>query len=586
MTMKATINHLIVDYHYQSIDKDFDIYQISTNKDYIERGSYFLDKPNLSLKAKALTFDRGRSAFVLFEKGIINSRKELINALENESLSCEKKSSSDLKDYILLRLFLCALSNSRNGYNNLTGKLFFYRPEWIAKNKKTIKSLQIDVDQDMNLSSSATTFTLVSSFKNQKSIIGLPLYTFSFDNYSFKRVLNSESDSLVYVRKSYNGTKTDIPFLQLVDEKIESTRVGCLFNTIDLLREHFNNYLELEFEKEELVDRICGGPDSRFLNNISDFFIGYKFNFVNYDVDIDDEIYFDKLVDSVSRKVPLSTIVISGSIDPNAINFVFLHDEAYYIDNKYNDPYKKLDKRHCVIQCVTKEESGKMLLSNSSALINTILKEALIKEDIIKRGHSSLDIWKERNYNDNWFFGLENEDKHFFAIIHPDGQIDFEEKQPMLSGFKNPCLYKLSSILGGSNGKGKMVVADSSGNIMLISRTNKFMLPNEDIMNADSLSRSKEFKDAYLVGVVDACMYHFDNCSFYSVGNIGYGMQSAIAKANRLYKAEVIEGNDVLKDIMNLMAVTFVRYNEFTVIPYPFKYLREYIDINSNESKK
>ena len=227
-----------------------------------------------------------------------------------------------------------------------------------------------------------------------------------------------------------------------------------------------------------------------------------------------------------------------------------------------------------------------MLLSVNGALINTILKEILIKEDIIKRGYSSLDIWAERGYKDDWFFGLENEGKQFFAVVRPNGQIEFEEKKPMLSGFNNPDLYKLSSILGGSDGKGKMIVADSNGNIMLISRTNKFMLPNEDIMNVDKLSRSKEFKNDYLVGVVDACMYHFDNCSFYSVGNIGYGMQSGIAKANRLYKAEVIEGHDVLKDFMSLMAVTFVRYNEFTVIPYPFKYLREYIEIRTNESVK
>ncbi len=584
--MKATINHLIVDYHYQAIDKDFDIYQISTSKDYIDRGSYFLDKPNLSLKAKALTFDRGRSAFVLFEKGTIKTRKELIDALENETLSCEKKNPSDLKDYILFRLFLCALSNSRNGYNNLTGKLFFYRPEWISKNKQTIKALQIDVDQEMNLSSSATTFTRTSSFKNQKSIIGLPLYTFSFDNFSFKRVLSSDSESLVYVRKNYNGTKTEMPFLQLVDDKIENTIVGCIFNTISLLQKNYNNYLEMEFEKEELIDRICGGPDSRFLTHIGDFFIGHTFNFVNYDMDIDDEIYFDKLIDNISKTVPLSNITKSNTIDPNAINFVFLHDGDYYVDNKYDDPYKKLDKRRCVIQCVTKEESGKMLLSNNSALINTILKEALIKEDIIKRGHSSLDIWAARNFNDDWFFGLENEGKHFFAIIHPNGQINFEEKKSMLFGFSNPNLYKLSSILGGSDGKGKMIIADSSGNVMLISRTNKFTLPSEDIMNVDKLSRSKEFKDNYLAGIVDVSMYHFDNCSFYSVGNIGYGMQSGIAKANRLYKAEVIEGHDVLKDFMSLMAVTFVRYNEFTVMPYPFKYLREYIDIHTDEPRR
>ena len=126
--------------------------------------------------------------------------------------------------------------------------------------------------------------------------------------------------------------------------------------------------------------------------------------------------------------VPLSNIAVSNIINQIAINFVFLHDEDYYTENKYSDPYKKLDKKHCVIQCVTKEESGKMLLSGSDALINTILKEALIKEDIIKRGYSSLDIWKERNYKYDWFFGLEMKENNISLLYIQAGKLILKKK--------------------------------------------------------------------------------------------------------------------------------------------------------------
>ena len=54
-------------------------------------------------------------------------------------------------------------------------------------------------------------------------------------------------------------------------------------------------------------------------------------------------------------------------------------------------------------------------------------------------------------------------------------------------------------------------------------------------------------------------------------------MVKELPKANILYQVIVIKGQNVIEDILHLMAVAFVKYNSFTVLSYPIKYLREYM---------
>ena len=54
-------------------------------------------------------------------------------------------------------------------------------------------------------------------------------------------------------------------------------------------------------------------------------------------------------------------------------------------------------------------------------------------------------------------------------------------------------------------------------------------------------------------------------------------MNTKIIRAPHLYKVDIVSGNNVIGKILSSMSVTFVKYKSFTVLPYPVKYLNEYI---------
>lgn len=67
---------------------------------------------------------------------------------------------------------------------------------------------------------------------------------------------------------------------------------------------------------------------------------------------------------------------------------------------------------------------------------------------------------------------------------------------------------------------------------------------------------------------------------FYYVGTIGKGMRSKIGRASIV--REISGFNDApifFNEILPLLNVDFVRYGDLTVIPFPFKYLREWVKL-------
>lgn len=162
-------------------------------------------------------------------------------------------------------------------------------------------------------------------------------------------------------------------------------------------------------------------------------------------------------------------------------------------------------------------------------------------------------------------------------IIHPDGSFEFERQIGILNRFKRPDVISLSKILDEINLKGKHIVMDDKGNVNIISRTDLFCMPNPELFKLQEVSRSKESRDKYLEGVVDINLFKDEKDYFYNAGIIGYGMNTGIPKANLLYKITVVKGENIIEKILETMAVMFVKYNNFTILPYPFKYLREYI---------
>ena len=161
-------------------------------------------------------------------------------------------------------------------------------------------------------------------------------------------------------------------------------------------------------------------------------------------------------------------------------------------------------------------------------------------------------------------------------VIHHDGSFDFYNRIDDFSSFDIDLLNECSDYLTDNKGKEKTIVASSNKNICVITRTNRYPLPSKEIFKQEVLSRSKQARDEFLSGVVDINLYE-EETLYYSVGIKGSGMNTKIIRAPHLYKVDVISGKNVMPAILSTLSATFVKYKSFTVLPYPIKYLNEYI---------
>ena len=163
-------------------------------------------------------------------------------------------------------------------------------------------------------------------------------------------------------------------------------------------------------------------------------------------------------------------------------------------------------------------------------------------------------------------------------VIHPNGSFDFYDKADDFSSFDVEILNRCSDYLTDNKGKEKTIFASNDNNICIISRTNRFPLPSKAIFEQEVLSRSKQARDEFLSGVVDINLYEEENSLYYSVGIKGYGMNFTVKiRAPHLYKIDVISGENIMPKILSTLSATFVKYKSFTVLPYPIKYLNDYI---------
>jgi hypothetical protein len=110
-------------------------------------------------------------------------------------------------------------------------------------------------------------------------------------------------------------------------------------------------------------------------------------------------------------------------------------------------------------------------------------------------------------------------------------------------------------------------------------------LPNKSVLEKGNISRSKESRLNNLSGIVDINLFNYNDSIYFNSGIVGSGMKYGIPKASLLYKVDVIKGKNIFMDLLNTLSVSFVKYNSFTVLPYPIKYLNEYINMISDNKK-
>lgn len=569
----AICNQLNVRFNLQEIDNTFDFYLINTTEKYIPFGAKCLDFE--TGKIESLVFENGKSLYLMLKKEIF-SKMDLVKQLDNAKLYVKRINSSEIPNYILFRLFLYSLNNfnSENlSFNNLTGKFYIFKPEWMKKNRSSFTALGINVDADMNILVEAATFAKYSLFKKNKKINEYPKYIFSNKNCSLKRVFDITSDD-IYIKKGIYNKKAEVPFFTMSREDLKNNKVYYLYYVLRLLKSKYGKLIEFSFDTIEIAKTIGVERDKKFMNYALQEIKGMEINLVNVIDGTEYEEEFDALIDKIQEAIGVCGINTSKNIEKDKANILLIHNKEYYEQLEYPDPYKNFE-RSTIIQCITVEDSVEKIINDNEAIINTIIKEVVIKNDILNKKDISLDNWASYGFTCDWIFGKEKDGKHYFIVIHPNGSFELYNKLDDFSSFDIDILNECSDYLTDNKGKEKTIIASTDGNINVITRTNRYPLPEEENFEQEIISRSKEARDRFLSGVVDINLY--EDGLYYSVGIKGSGMNTKVIRAPHLYKVEVVSGKNITEDILSTLSATFVKYKSFTVLPYPVKYLNEYI---------
>lgn len=568
--MKTFTNEIEILCNPDAIDEKYDIYQLKSSEKYIQRGSKILD---LGLDGiKSIAFDDGASLFILLEKNSCKTYE--LNELVDETISVKKISPETIKPYILARLFLFSLANSEYeeySFSNLSGKLYLFKPEWIGCNRKHFKALNIDIksfNDSSKITCNACSFSSIKMFKSPKVLETFPRYVFSIKG-TLKRTFDKNENA--YIRRSFNGKKADVPFLSFSEKEKRLCRTYILLNTIETFNKQFNGLVSLKQKTKEIVKKIDTKRDEFFFEKIVILLSGKDIYLSNYDKNPEGVDGFNQLVRKIEELIPFSNVIVTSEIQKKELNIVLIHNQDYYLDNNLSDPYKTFD-RSTPIQCVTVEDACS---ESGDAVFKTIIKELQIKNEIINEHKLFIDDWKTFNYLSSWVFGIQIDNVSYFMNISPDGAFKMIKKQSQFVEFKEEIYNKLERLMLSYKGDDKRIVADDKGNINLIVDSSIIPLPDIELFNSES-PRGKESKNSFLSGVLDINVYNDTDLLRYSVGPVGKTLNKTIPSAPHIYETRVLEGQQKILDIIETLGVQFVRYNSYTVVPYPFKYLNEF----------
>ncbi|QIE59300.1 hypothetical protein G5B37_06900 [Rasiella rasia] len=666
---KVKINIVNPKLNYHNIDNEFSIVRFTTSENYIPFGAQFIDAFSQNIKAKSVVFENGRSLYTLFTKAElekINLRAEIDKIEGAEVLTFSVLKNREIQQipiHLLVQLLINSLSspeNHRLRFNNLTGKLFLYNESLFERRKfkddrliTKIPAIEFKVHSDLNLELRITTFTsLLLKTKldfSRKSLHKYAKYTYSHATKSMRRIIDGENFDAkdVFIIKQEPRKKTVIPFLDFNElDSFQESKMGFMAETLEKVEDKLNVCLQLAF-KEASVKNTFRTADQNQQDINSIISQTKKTVHIINAVGETAEDYIEVFQDTLKTVLPTTKTTISGNHKKQALNIRLVHNKHYYDKNGIQDKYDSslINTQHLTI------EDFKY---NNTSAVKAVLKELLIKNDIVKKQVSIID-WPQYNFTNDFVFGIKDYEQFIFLKITPSGKMQFEVKEQTL--FNQSEFDDLISIFE-EDSTVEGVVKNHLGHINVIKRTGLYTIPNfkeiygqlkaenknenfkisdvkrwlsdtdieekhkkhyqtifnnwdEEFISKSNLlkiidHRSVKKKLSKHVfektGIVvksymrdktkydlmdsnlDIHSYSENGKLFYYVGTIGDGMRTKIGRASKIREISGFSDAPIFFDeMLPLMNVDFVRYGDLTVIPFPFKYLREWARISHKE---
>ena len=597
MSAPIKTNQLTYTFDKELFAKNYDIFCIRTSEKHFKNGAYIIDATLLSNNVCSVLFKSGREIFVLMKSN--GSNKSLLkNAILKEDgadrITISQVTPNSLKDDIVFQLMLNSLGNYESPllkFNNLTGHLYCFHPNWLIRGRKSeadvvfkVPCLELRLSSEFRLNMEVHTFTseLLRNkieFKKKK-FDEYPKYIFSAHN-TLRRKLKDDVGYSFIMRQTKNA-KTEIAFLDIQNiDRFNQSKMGILTTVLENFNDRFSSIAHLDFES--ITDYKALDYTRSVANEnkqaISDLLSIKPIKIVDC---IDDEyskIFCKEICDLLLSKYGIKTSC-GKRVAKDHLNIRVIHNAAFYADS--DDPHRIFND--VAVQHITFEDFSEC----SEFAISTVIHEMLIKADLVKQKISLFD-WNTLGLKDDIDFGIEVTDeqntKYIFMTIHPDGTFNISEQTLNLfeTNKYNQCVEifenaKMNSV------KVHGIIRDALGNINIIKDTEWFTIPEiysikAELANGNTKLRGKEKRNELLSSCLDIKMFNDGVSEYYFVGTIGNGMRWLINRAANIRKIEPFEDSILMFDkLLPLMNVTFVHNGQLTIIPFPFKYLREHLN--------
>lgn len=575
----------------------YDVYYLETIDKYIKRGAYILDVAELDNDIKAIKFESGKRVYLMLQINPDNKDKlkRLLPGIEDgDKYSIGKADVSELSDDIIVQLLLNALGSYDSKFlkfNNLTGHLYCFHTDWIKHGKEKnadviwkVPCLELSVIKEMCLNLNVRTFTS-ELLRNRitftkKKFEDYPKYVFAANN-TLRRRLKDDNETC-FIMRQIDGTKTEIPFLDLQSvAKFQHTKMGVLNSVLKAFNEKYSDICKIEFACKEISSRLDYSKSVQKENTkrIKEVLEEKGVQLIDQIGDEYSAIFTDNIKSLLESKYDIRP-TIGKRVSKDKLNIMIIHNAEYY--NGVNDPHDKAYE-DAAVQHITFEDFS----DSSEFAIATVIHEIIIKKDIQERKLSLFD-WSKLGFEEPVSFGIEAEideiKRYFFITVNPDG--DFNIKEQELTLFEMDEYTEMVEIFeqGRTNSESvKGVIRFADGSINVIKDAGLYTVPEikeiaELLENGDNKLRGKERREDLLSSCLDIKLYEDCNQSYYFVGTIGEGMRQNIQRSCVVRSVEGYDGATVkFEEMLPMMNVTFVHNGQLTVMPFLFKYLREYI---------
>lgn len=593
--MMIKTNKLEFSFDINAIAVKYDFFRIETTETYLKSGALILDAPLLENNTCAVRFDSRKSLLVMMYHGDDNKTK-LKQALANvdgfEAITLKSVNVSEIKKHEMAQLLLNAMSCydlPELRFNNLTGHLYCFHPKWIKKGKGAIwqvPCLELKVAEDMILALNIRTFTSGKLQKNitfkKKKYHDYPKYVFSSRNTLRRKLAEDNEDE--FILRQVDGEKNDIGFLDTKSlDGFMVTKMGVLACVIESFNENYEKIAHMEFAQviaSQCIDHDLVAKKSN--KNAVKQALKQPIRLVDLVNDEHSEDFL-KRVQKVLKDNWSIEAVIGQRVMKNSLNIVLIHDVDYY--EGMDDPHSR--NYDATVQHITHEKYD----GDSKFAAESIIHELLIKEDL-KNGKISLFDWAHFNAGGDIAFGMkyvddEESPRYFFMLIHPDGSFEIDEQvNDLFSQSRYSACMEIFDKADSAKENVKGVVMNSEGYINVIKDTGWITIPEilaikKELESGNNKLRSKAKREELLSSCLDIKSFRIDGTLHYFVGIIGEGMKYAIHNAANIRSIVPYGGApEFFEKLLPLMNVSFVKNEQLTVIPFPFKYLREWIKMH------